>query len=94
MSHWLLDLLMHRADMPILPGSAGDLPRLGLGLWRSPAGSAVLELALVVGGGAVYWQAARRAAGKDGPLVKRANLCGALAIAAGVLTLGLNLFGL
>ncbi len=25
-SHWLLDLLVHRADMPILPGNAGNLP--------------------------------------------------------------------
>ncbi len=94
MSHWVLDLFMHRADMPILPGNAGDLPRLGLGLWRFPAASAALELALVVGGGALYWQAARRVAGRDGPLVTRANLCGALVIAAGILTLGLNVAGL
>jgi hypothetical protein len=94
MSHWVLDLLMHRADMPILPGNAGDLPRLGFGLWRSPAASAVVELALVVWGGVVYWQAARQVAGQDPPLAKRANLCGILVIAAGVLTLGLNLVGL
>ena len=94
MSHWVLDLLMHRADMPILPGNAGDLPRLGFGLWRSPVASAIVELALVVWGGAVYWQAARHVAGGDAPLVKRANLCGAFAIAAGILTLGLNLLGL
>lgn len=35
-SHWLLDLVVHRADMPILPGNAGDLPRLGFGLWKAP----------------------------------------------------------
>jgi hypothetical protein len=28
-SHWLLDLVVHRADMPILPGNAGDLPGSG-----------------------------------------------------------------
>ena len=27
-SHWLLDLIVHRHDMPILPGNAGNLPRL------------------------------------------------------------------
>ncbi len=31
-SHWLLDLIVHRADLPILPGNAGELPRLGFGL--------------------------------------------------------------
>ncbi len=25
MSHWVLDLIVHRPDMPILPGNAGDL---------------------------------------------------------------------
>jgi membrane-bound metal-dependent hydrolase YbcI (DUF457 family) len=28
-SHWVLDLLVHRADLPILPGNAGGLPLLG-----------------------------------------------------------------
>jgi membrane-bound metal-dependent hydrolase YbcI (DUF457 family) len=31
-SHWLLDLLMHRPDLPLLPGSA---VKVGLGLWNS-----------------------------------------------------------
>jgi hypothetical protein len=35
-SHWVLDLMLHREDMPILPGNAGDLPLLGFGLWRVP----------------------------------------------------------
>jgi membrane-bound metal-dependent hydrolase YbcI (DUF457 family) len=26
-SHWLLDLIVHRADMPILPANWGNLPR-------------------------------------------------------------------
>jgi hypothetical protein len=25
-SHWILDLLVHRADLPILPGNLGDFP--------------------------------------------------------------------
>ena len=31
-SHWVLDLFVHRADMPILPGNLLQLPRLGVGL--------------------------------------------------------------
>ena len=57
-SHWLLDLLVHRGDMPILPGNAGDLPRLGLGLWQIPPLAIAIELALVLGGGYLYWRAA------------------------------------
>ena len=37
-SHWLLDLVVHRGDLPILPGNAGDLPRLGFGLVEATGG--------------------------------------------------------
>jgi hypothetical protein len=94
MSHWVLDLIVHRDDMPILPGGGGGLPRLGFGLWRYPAYAAVLELAIVVAGSVLYWQAARRVAGGDAKFVARANLCGGLILVTGVLTLGLNLFGM
>ena len=93
-SHWLLDLPMHRADMPVFPGDAGHLPRLGFGLWRSPTASAVLELALVIAGAVFYWRAARRTAGTRDDLQRRANICGMSALAAGLLTLGLNVLGL
>lgn len=53
-SHWVLDLIMHRADMPIFPGNAGDLPLLGLGLWQWPAISAAAELVLVGAGAVLY----------------------------------------
>lgn len=59
-SHWVLDLLVHRADLPILPGNAADLPLLGFGLWRSPTASIVLEAVLLVGGVLLYWRTARR----------------------------------
>ena len=42
----VLDLIVHRGDMPILPGNAGDLPLLGFGLWRVPLASILLEAAL------------------------------------------------
>jgi hypothetical protein len=54
-SHWLLDLLVHRPDLPILPGNLGHLPLLGFGLWNTPAVSITLEALLVVGGALLYF---------------------------------------
>jgi membrane-bound metal-dependent hydrolase YbcI (DUF457 family) len=53
-SHWLLDLIVHRQDLPILPGNTGDLPLLGLGLWEHSTASAVIELLLVMVGMVMY----------------------------------------
>lgn len=39
-SHWLLDLFVHRPDLPLYPG---DSPMLGFGLWNSIIGSTILE---------------------------------------------------
>jgi len=47
-SHWLLDLVVHRADLPLLPGNWGHLPTLGFSLWQFPALTAGIELAMVV----------------------------------------------
>ena len=58
-SHWILDLITHRSDMPILPGNAGDLPLLGFGLWRVPVASILLEGALFLAGVFLYWRAAK-----------------------------------
>lgn len=93
-SHWILDVLMHRGDMPLLPGDVGDLPRLGLGLWRHPLASAALELALVLGGALLYRRAALEVAGTDLARLRRARLCSAAVLGAGVLTLALNVLGL
>ncbi|MGU3472382.1 permease [Paenibacillus sp. D51F] len=54
LSHWALDLAMHRADLPILPGNAGGLPLLGLGLWQWTSISMAAELALVTVGAILY----------------------------------------
>ena len=32
LSHWVLDLIVHHPDLPLLPGAEG---RYGLGLWSS-----------------------------------------------------------
>jgi hypothetical protein len=94
MSHWVLDVPMHRADMPILPGNAGGLPRIGFGLWRSPAASVVLELVIVVVGAALYWRAALKVAGDDAAMLRRARLSGIAVLASGLITLALNVSGM
>ena len=58
-SHWALDLIVHRADMAILPANFGNFPRLGFGLWRFPMVAAMLEASLVLLGAWFYWRAAR-----------------------------------
>ena len=61
-SHWILDLIVHRPDLPILPGNFGNLPLLGFGLWQFPTISAIVELILVIGGTWFYYQAAMQTA--------------------------------
>ena len=83
-SHWLLDLIVHRGDMPIWPGNIGSLPKLGFGLWRFPTAAITSELVLVVAGAFFYWQAARsvvRAAGGTGRL--RADIAAGLVLISG-----------
>lgn len=55
-SHWVLDLITHRPDMPILPGNIGNLPLLGLGLWNYPWVSLTVEIVLAVIGLAIYFR--------------------------------------
>lgn len=49
-SHWLLDWITHRPDMPLYPGG----PRFGLGLWNSIAGTLVVELLMFAVGLWIY----------------------------------------
>jgi hypothetical protein len=57
-SHWLLDLVVHRADMPVLPANWGGLPLLGFGLWASPRIELMLEGAIILVGAFLYWRTA------------------------------------
>jgi hypothetical protein len=50
-SHWILDWVSHRPDMPIFPGGG---PKVGLGLWHSVPATLVVELSLFAVGVAVY----------------------------------------
>ncbi len=93
-SHWLLDLVVHRADMPILPGNAGNLPRLGFGVWSMPAVAMALEALLVVFGAYFYWRAAVEVATAARRGVTLANVLGALVLISGLLVLVLNVMGI
>jgi hypothetical protein len=84
-SHWVLDLVVHRMDLPLLPGNAGDLPRLGFGLWRVPAVSVAVEVLLMAVGFWLYWRAAARVDRK------RARTVGVVAALSGVVTIVLDL---
>ena len=50
-SHWVLDLLTHRPDLPLAPGSG---MMFGLGLWNSVLWTSVVEWALFAGGILLY----------------------------------------
>ncbi len=64
-SHWILDLVVHRGDLPLLPGNLGHLPMLGFGLWNHPAVSIALEIALVVAGSILYYRGVMRLSGSE-----------------------------
>jgi membrane-bound metal-dependent hydrolase YbcI (DUF457 family) len=57
-SHWLLDFVSHRPDMPLFPGSQSYV---GLGLWNSLPATLVVELALFALGVALYERTTRSA---------------------------------
>lgn len=49
-SHWVLDLVVHRPDLPLYDNTA----KVGLGLWDRPVLAFGLEVALLSGGIALY----------------------------------------
>jgi hypothetical protein len=59
LSHWLLDLVTHRPDLPLYPGGG---ERVGLGLWSSLSGTILLEAFLLLAGLLLYL---RTTAAKD-----------------------------
>jgi hypothetical protein len=62
-SHWILDALVHRPDLPLTP--FGDA-RVGLGLWNSMAATLLVEVPIFLAGCWIYARAtrARDAAGR------------------------------
>jgi len=49
-SHWVLDFLVHRPDLPLYD----DAAKVGLGLWNLPLVAFALEAALLFGGMWLY----------------------------------------
>jgi len=59
-SHWVLDWMTHRPDMPLYPGSV----KLGLGLWNSVAATIAVEVPMFAVG---VWTYARATRARDAP---------------------------
>lgn len=90
-SHWFLDVIVHRNDLPIAPGNGGSLPRVGLGLWDAPVAAAIFEALLVIGG-AYLWYRSRPVVTPDDdtPRGQRTTRAAAIALAGGLLALVLD----
>lgn len=56
LSHWILDWITHRPDMPLYPGGG---PKLGLGLWNSVPGTLVVESLMYFAGVWLYLSTTR-----------------------------------
>lgn len=77
-SHWLLDLVVHRPDLPLWFGG----PKVGFGLWNLPTVEETLEMGLL-GLGAMAWAARRKMLGQTlWPALAFMTLLIALQIAA------------
>ncbi len=57
-SHWVLDFVAHRPDLPLIPGVANVV---GLGLWNSVVGTVVVEGGMFVAGVFLYVRSTRAA---------------------------------
>jgi hypothetical protein len=83
-SHWLLDLVVHRADMPLLPGDIAHFSKFGFGLWRVPPTAIGIEAFLVVAGAWLYWRAARSVSKAAGRSLTRAIIASLLIAMGGL----------
>jgi hypothetical protein len=82
-SHWLLDYVAHRPDLPLTPSGAG---RFGLNLWSSLPATLVVEFAILAMG---VWLYVRTTAARDRTgSIALWSLVGFLAV-----TMVVNVFG-
>jgi len=67
LSHWFLDLLVHRPDLPLY----ADTYKVGIGLWNYPVPAFLLETGLLLIGMTLYFRAtvAKSPMGKYGMIV-------------------------
>ena len=49
-SHWILDFISHRPDLPII----GNSMKVGLGLWNYPTLATIIEIGIFLGGAIWY----------------------------------------
>ena len=75
LSHWLLDFVVHRPDLPLWPGG----PLAGLGVWFSVPGTILLEGSLLLAG---LWLYSRASTARDG--TGRWALVGLVALATAI----------
>jgi len=66
-SHWILDLLVHRPDLPL----HDNAHKVGLGLWNYPMPACALEAAILLGGMWIYMRST-----KSGSLVGKYGMPG------------------
>ncbi|HXF47762.1 MAG TPA: hypothetical protein VNK91_16760 [Burkholderiaceae bacterium] len=78
LSHWLLDAVVHRPDLPLAPGTT---TLIGLGLWNSTAATFAVEGSLFVGGLMLYRRATRGPGSRRWPLALYAVLLAAIFVA-------------
>jgi len=64
-SHWVLDLIVHRPDLPLFPD---DSDKVGFGLWNYPLLAILIEAAIFITGLVLYLKTtrARRRSGNWG----------------------------
>jgi membrane-bound metal-dependent hydrolase YbcI (DUF457 family) len=55
-SHWILDLIVHRPDLPLIPGGA---VKVGFGLWNDPVATVIVEGLIFILGIYFYIQTTR-----------------------------------
>jgi hypothetical protein len=58
-SHWVLDVVVHRPDLPLFPAGNAMQHKLGLGLWNFPVMTVFLEVGLFAAGFWVYWKSTK-----------------------------------
>jgi hypothetical protein len=78
LSHWVLDVISHRPDMPVLPSG----PYLGLGLWNWPAAEIAVEELMLAAGVWLYLRAT------SGPRVALFVVVAILAVIGGLAYFG------
>lgn len=68
LSHFFLDVIVHRADLPLL---GGDSYKIGLGLWNYPAASYLIEVMILFIGLWIYFRSTKNATsgGKYGMVI-------------------------